>query len=236
MKKLPHYFLANFMGMERDRRREALYSFCITQPGRWSYSAFNQCTSEILGAEGGLFGKLEPVSDAQVEQLIRANCRTGMKAEFNSNLQVAKALVRYVESRDVQARYFSMPAARFGAGEYLRFWNDLIVEIDGERLVLCIDPKRSGLNLNGMRVVQSIAQSQVIEGLPQLSGFKPAVLQFPKAENGTRYAALRKYSPSDFFSYDELHQRYVETYSQYADVLEAIRNEGRGTGETGTLI
>ena len=61
MKRLPQFYLANFMGLERDRRRIAIRRFCETEAGRWGYYAFSQCTNEILGAESGLFGKLAPV-------------------------------------------------------------------------------------------------------------------------------------------------------------------------------
>ncbi|KCZ99318.1 hypothetical protein [Hyphomonas oceanitis] len=236
MKRLPQYYLANYMGLEPVERRIALRKFCETSAGYWGYGAFNLCTSEILGAETGFLGKLDPVSDAQVEQLIRSSCTSGSGHEFTSNLQVAKALIQYVKSREITARYFEMPSARFGAGEFLRYWNDLIVEIDGERFVLCIDPKLNGLTSKGMHIVRSIAQVQIIEGLPKLAGFKPAVLYFPKSDSGKRYAMLRKSSSDEFHSYDELHRRYVETYSQYADVLEEIRKESDGSGATGTLI
>lgn len=241
MNKIPQHYLANFMGMPKTKRYDALMAFHTDSAGFWGYGSFLKSVSEILSTDVGLFGNLPQISDAQLAQMIKDGCKSASGTEYKSNLYVAKLLRNFASENGLVARRIEMPFAKFGSGEFLRFWHNIIAELDGKRYVLCVDPKIAGLTKAGQKVVASVTQHAVIDDNAKLTGLDIGILTFPKLSSNrvkpvVRGTKLSLHSLEELYSYDELRERYLETYSQYAQVIKDIRTKGQSSGTTGTLI
>lgn len=237
MKKIPQHFLANIMGLPKERRYKALESYHFGSAGRWSYKALFKAAPDILATPVGHFGKLPELDDTQLAALIRQNCSSGIEAEFRSNLKIARNLRRFAKEPQSIAQKLEMPAGRFGAGEYFKFWHDIVIEYKGERFVLTIDPNVAGLTARGRKVAASLVDCFVIDGTPQLADYRCGYLYFPKigstSERGYKFSPI---DPNDLFSYEELREMYLHTYSEYAQLIKDIRDGNLSTGSTGPLI
>lgn len=232
-RRLSEIDLARFAALQAGRPLEQALRAYNAGGGAWSYDPVRYSTADILGASTPLIGALAPVPWSRIQrQIERASNRGAVQSK--SNVEVGKVLFDCARRSGWSAVQLPMGRLPIGNGESVRYWSDVVIEIDNQLVVPFFDHRREhGIaNPSIRQLVFSMQHLWVRDRMPDLASARLAVLRFPQ-DGDERSVQLTFHQEADLLSYEELDERVRVVYETWARVSAEKLAQPKKTGTGG---
>jgi hypothetical protein len=241
---LPKSDLARIAPIVPENKPRYLQEFLSAFRPRVSYLSFLRSVPGMLGADGDPGLALERASLIGVEATIRQRAarlsEKDCKTEINMNIGAARGFETFVNDRVGQARKHDFGALALVGSISVDFTIDVLLEIDGRKTILSIDPRASAKKLDdlGRRFAFSCMHEKTRMLDPLVFGdFALGILQFGPTDGvAERTPTLHWDDDIKLFSMAELTEMTIDTYDQLAQMRAvAMQNDQRATGTDGFI-
>lgn len=211
--------VANISVLPTEKKLPALLG--VEKPAvRWGYQPVHKNFPKLLLANTELFSSLPPDPDKAVLKSVQDLCKNGA-AQIAACTTVAEAILKWRKLNKFSSRIvYSEPFKT--TVDTLHYCSDVVPIIDGHPVIISVDcrAKMSFTSL-GREFMKSLIHHTARIG--DLRDARVAVLRVPKQSDGTRKCILEYLEGEPAFSFDEINQMVLETYTLWQHVLEERR-------------
>ena len=187
------------------------------------YRAFKAHLPSILDLPVGPFGLKSKVTKRQLSRMIGLSCSKDKK-EKRANRYLANALRDFIRKHKARsAEFIHDPVPLDRAGDR-RFWIDYILQINGKRYIVFIDPRLDkGLDELARKFVFSILNTYIrLLDLEHFGDVEFLILQFEKPAKGKRRVLAHYDDETAYMDDKEIGQRIDAVY-RILDEIEIER-------------
>jgi hypothetical protein len=228
-RRLPETDHANAAVLLPDARRTKLMRLKGGRPP-FTYGPTRKHTSCILNAQPPLVA----VADTPwslLEGELKRDCKGNLDG-IAANLEVAKLMYDYAREHGYEAEQVNFDGFPLSIGEKLTYWFNAVLIKDGQLILAGTDFRRSGgYTKAGLKFAFSVMHEQIRAQNPtDFGSAKLGMFRFPQEPKEDRRIHLDIWGEGELFSYDEIIQRSLDTYTTWAEVLEERAEEARKTG------
>ncbi|WP_430475909.1 type VI toxin-antitoxin system SocB family DNA replication inhibitor toxin [Thalassospira lucentensis] len=209
---------------------------------RMSYQQLRSVLPELFNMGSDLLGPSKPSPWKFIAKRLQKKCRRGI--ELEANLRAAKSLYQYANSEGIHALKQEFPPLRLGIHQEVRFWQQMLILIDGKPFIPFIEPRTSyGLSNDGRVFAFSMMHEHIRASDPDYSDVGFTIFQLGKPsknpDTGEKTRSTRVYFDHsvDLLSMEELEKMAATTYGLWAEVLaEKDAPAAPATGTGGLLL
>lgn len=217
LRRLPETDLARIAPLAAAEKRKRLEAHKLTG-GSWSYDPAKAQYFNIANPVNPLGLRSEAPSQAQIAELLRAQCK--WNEQLSSCVQITEVFAEWFKETATDAFEFRVPGMAIGALGSVRYWENFAVLIDEKPTFIWTDCRRQrGLDELGLKFAFSMMHQQIRMTYPDYFEAGLGILQYPCVGKTERVALMRDASEVELFSLAELTAMIEETYSIWQDVL-----------------
>ena len=201
-----------------DRQIEQLKQI---RRARVSYDPFRTQLTGIFNPATPVFASQPAVPWTSIEKNLKKMCWS--RAMQTMNLCVARSLYDFVQSEQIIGReqFFGRMHMGTTAG-WVRYWLDMVLNVDGHPTVVFIDPRKAGTRLlgKGRQFVFSMMHEHIRARSPDYAQVQLAIIQFT---DNPRRPLIYTDAGVTLFGHSELQAMVDQTYRLWETIVQRDR-------------